>query len=361
MSWNSNQWSGGYWGAKGRRASAKNQNAATGKGASKSKDAKKAGEKAFPKYDAMPVDGSGSLSSSSRSTPTEDAMQKAMISLIKHNPSLKVPKEISDVLEGASEAMTVEARNEIYEQQRTLNRRRKASQRADRLRDALKRKQLQFVAYQEQIKLQLKAEMERYTREKKELEDQLKDAKIFLEKLENGEDPAEEEPAHMVDVTDNTLAEMLGIASAGPSSQMETEMEQLKQDKMYAEMKAQHLQEQLVLAMSQSVKIQDLDPAMQAILKANGEKRSPQLPLLGAKKLKGTPTDTVVLDSPDLKGLTELDGWWSIISCKRIVFGAIGTGAQVHLLICSASQQTAASTMVIFWLADVPIPCKFNS
>ena len=124
--------------------------------------------------------------------------------------------------------------------------------------------------------MQLKAEMERYSRERKELEDQLKDAKIYLEKLENGEDPAEEEPALTADVTDRALAEMLGLGPDGPSLQMETELEQLKQDKMYAEMKAQHLQDQLAMAMSQSVKIQDLDPALQAILKSHGEKRSPQ-------------------------------------------------------------------------------------
>ena len=128
----------------------------------------------------------------------------------------------------------------------------------------------------DQIKMQLKAEMERYSRERKELEDQLKDAKIYLEKLENGEDPAEEEPALTADVTDRALAEMLGLGPDGPSLQMETELEQLKQDKMYAEMKAQHLQDQLAMAMSQSVKIQDLDPALQAILKSHGEKRSPQ-------------------------------------------------------------------------------------
>ena len=295
MSWNSNQWSGSYWGAKGRRA--KNQSPATGKckGSSKSKEGKKQGEKAFPKYDAMPVDASGSLPSSSRSPPAEDAMQKAMLCLIKNNPSLKVPKEISDVLEGASEILSVEARNEIHEQQRSLNKRRKASQRVDRIKEALKRKQLQFVAYQDQLKIQLRAELDRYTKEKKELEEQLSNARSNLEKLENGEDPAEEDPGHVVDVTDNSLAEMLGL---GVSPQLESEMEQLKQDKMYAEMRAQHLQQQLIADGN--------DPQWQkqrvgpdhAIYP---QKRSPQLPLPGSKKQKSSEVESIVIDSPDVQ------------------------------------------------------------
>ena len=56
-------------------------------------------------------------------------------------------------------------------------------------------------AYQEQLRQQLRQEMERFNKEQKEIEAQLLEAREYLEKLERGE-PIEDIKEPAADVTD---------------------------------------------------------------------------------------------------------------------------------------------------------------
>ena len=82
--------------------------------------------------------------------------------------------------------MSKDSKSELYAQQRSLNQRRKATPRVERLEMALKRKRLQMAAFQEQLRKQLMQELEKYQKEQAELEQQLKSAKEYLQKLETG-------------------------------------------------------------------------------------------------------------------------------------------------------------------------------
>lgn len=53
-------------------------------------------------------------------------------------------------------------KEKLYQQQKLINAKRKAHQKLERLELALKRKKLQMVSYQDQIKKQLATEMQRF-------------------------------------------------------------------------------------------------------------------------------------------------------------------------------------------------------
>ena len=94
MSWNSGHWSGGYWGAAGRRQR-KSQPVEN-----KKDKEKKAGEKqaSFPAYDAVVLQQSEPPSSSAGSS--DAVWQTAFKSLLASNPGLSVPQEVTSMLGG---------------------------------------------------------------------------------------------------------------------------------------------------------------------------------------------------------------------------------------------------------------------
>ena len=203
MSWNGKQWTGNYWGQKKPKGKGKGQKSDT-----KDKNKEKGGDKVvFPTYDAMAVGPSQGSSSASASSGSEAVWQQALKSLIVSNPNLTVPKEVSEVLD---ESMTSDTKRDLYAQQRALNARRKASQRLERLQNALTRQKLQMQAYQEHMRQQLKTEMDRFRTEQKELEQKVEEAKTTLQKIEAGEEVSAMEEVN-VDPVDVSLADMLGI------------------------------------------------------------------------------------------------------------------------------------------------------
>ena len=130
------------------------------------------------------------MSSSSSSQPTGEMWQAALKALIASNPNLNVSPEIAHALkqpEGSKDA-----KQELYQQQKMLNLKRKVGQKIERLQNALTRKSLQMQAFQDHIKATLKKELEKFAAEKKSIQEQLVVAQEQLAKLEAGETEIEE-------------------------------------------------------------------------------------------------------------------------------------------------------------------------
>lgn len=137
------------------------------------------------------------MSSSSSSQPTGE----------------NVPPEIAHVLkqpEGSKDA-----KQELYQQQKMLNLKRKVGQKIERLQNALTRKSLQMQAFQDHIKATLKKELEKFAAEKKSIQEQLVVAQEQLAKLEAGEKEIEETMEPFVD-TPEELAGLLGLPTPLP-------------------------------------------------------------------------------------------------------------------------------------------------
>ena len=268
MSWQSagKQWSGSYWGTKKPKGGGKGKK----KEGSESKTDKK-GDKAnrsavFPSYDTMEL--GGLPSSSSSSAPSDVVWQQALRSLIVSNPGLTVPSEISAVLDGS---LTEDNKKELYSQQRALNARRKATQRLERLSNALTRKKLQMQAYQEHMRLQLKSEMEKFQAEQKDIEKNIEEAKKYLAKIENGEAVTEEEEI-FTDTTDSSLAGLLGI-----TAENQPEYQRLQDEKNHAVAVANQLHQQIQMIMSNPLSATPTAPDA-PMMNPSPKRFSPQLP-----------------------------------------------------------------------------------
>lgn len=277
----------GFWGSGGRRSP---KQPGTAKGKSKGKTDKKVEEPnketkaAFPSYDAIriPEEATSAASSSSKEGP----WQQVIHGLMAANPSLKLTPEIEQALQGCK---TADNKKEIYDQQRSLNLKRKASLKLERMEQALKRKKFQMDAYREQIRLQLQAEMKRFAMETKDLEEGIAKQRELVERLESGVFKEEDENMeNFVDVQEqHTLAALLGLKD---DAEAEEQIAQLQKEKQDALMLARKMQERMQLMMNSS--------PMPGQMGALGS--SPQLPLNTERKrpkIEKTEVQEIV-DSP---------------------------------------------------------------
>lgn len=322
--WSTDKWSGTYWGSSSRRRRAPKQNNSTkGKGKGAVENVEKETDHAkglFPSYDKMQV--GASSSSSAAVDGSAEAMQKAMKALIASNPSLSVPMEVQEAL-AFHEPMQKPAKDSLYHQQRMLNLRRKASNRVEKLQQALTRKGLQMTAYKEEMKQKLASELERFNKEKQEITKALEEARSTLAKIEAGEEPeAGNEDMGMETMNDgnDNLAQLLGLQEVD-----QQELERLKAEKTYAEAVAAQLQSQVQMMMQSAT----LAPSglnqltAEQVFGAGGRLGSPQMPGLGVirprsggrpspynREAKDTKQDKegeveTIVDSPD--PLTRMD------------------------------------------------------
>lgn len=216
-------------------------------------------------------------------------------SLLKSNPNLTVPKEVSSVLD---ESMTTQAKQELYVQQRTLNAKRKAAQRLERLQNALTRQKLQMQSYQEHMKQQLKMEMDRFRTEQKDLEQKVEEAKLALQKIENGELDTVMEEAPM-ETTDASLADMLGVT---PDSDALIQQAMKEKDDAFA--MVHQLQQQIHMIMQHGAagSTDQLQAVLQQMQGTSPKRSSPQAPVVGPfKRHKGE-------QPPDATADVQLDG-----------------------------------------------------
>ena len=277
----------GFWGSGGRRSP---KQPGTAKGKSKGKTDKKVEEPnketkaAFPSYDAIriPEEATSAASSSSKEGP----WQQVIHGLMAANPTLKLTPEIERALQGCK---TADNKKEIYDQQRSLNLKRKASLKLERMEQALKRKKFQMDAYREQIRLQLQAEMKRFAMETKDLEEGIAKQRELVERLESGVFKEEDENMeNFVDVQEqHTLAALLGLKD---DAEAEEQIAQLQKEKQDALMLARKMQERMQLMMNSS--------PMPGQMGALGS--SPQLPLNTERKrpkIEETEVQEIV-DSP---------------------------------------------------------------
>ena len=244
--WQDNSWKGAWKTGKGQGTGGKGGRGKANKKKDQKEDQGKAEnprKNAFPSYDSMPVDqdkASGSASSSASAGGSGELMQRAMKSLLELNPSLKIPKEMESALTGFTETLTTTAKDAIYEEQKMINQRRKAAAKVERLTNALTKKGLQMTAYKDHIKQQLVIEMERFEKERAQIEEDLVKAKQHLHKLESGEKVEEEMEDPYIDPSGDTLLQLLGVQETESA-----EIAKLKHEKMRAEQMAMHLQGQL--------------------------------------------------------------------------------------------------------------------
>lgn len=259
--WQNQQWSGKYWGQKKTKGRGKGQKD-DGKEAVKDKGKEKTN--IFPSYNSMVVgQASGSSGGSTSSSGQEAFWQQALKSLIVSNPTLTVPKEVSAVLD---ESMSSDSKKELYSQQRALNVKRKATLRLERLQNALTRQRLQMQAYQEQMRQQLKLEMDKFKAEQKDLEQKVEEAKLILQKIENGEDMTTEEA--IADVQEVSLADMLGISSdpEGLVHQANLEKDAAQKETQQAFAMVNQLQQQIHMIMQAGASQSGMGDQMQALL-----------------------------------------------------------------------------------------------
>ena len=214
--WKTDQWSGSYWGSSSRRKKTNKQQAkGRGKGRSANEHAEKAADhdkELFPSYDRMQV--APSSSSFTSVDGSAEAMQKAMKSLIACNLSLNVPKEVEEAL-AFQEPLGKTAKDSLYTQQRMLNLRRKATNRVEKLQQALTRKGLQMNAYKEEMKQKLASELERFNKEKQEIMTALEEAKANLAKIESGAEPEMSNDDPGMEVGSDSLAQLLRTSRGG--------------------------------------------------------------------------------------------------------------------------------------------------
>lgn len=213
----------------------------------KSEEGQKDGN-TFPAYDKMeiPKTAAATMSASSSSKDGQWAMQHVLQGLVEANPGLKLTPELEQAIQGSKSA---EAKKDLYDQQRTLNAKRKASQKLDRMEQALKRKRFQMDAYREQIRQQLQAEMTRFAAETKDLEEAIALQKEIVDRLEKGIVQEEDENMeNFVDVQEqHSLAALLGLQD---DKESEERIAQLQKEKQEALMQAQRMQEKLTIMMA---------------------------------------------------------------------------------------------------------------
>ena len=213
-------WRGGqsysYWGTSRRTSKQQQTSGPKGKSKGKTKEEKKKPEELvkenamFPAYDDMEIPTTTSTASSSKVGGADGPWQLALQGLVAANPSLTLPPELEAVMSGNK---VTEAKKELYDQQKSLNMKRKATQKLERMEQALRRKRFQMEAYREQLRQQLHMEMQRFAAETKDLEAEIEKQREVVARLEKGIFKEEDEYMEpFVDVQDQpSLATLLGI------------------------------------------------------------------------------------------------------------------------------------------------------
>ena len=244
-----------YWGGATRKSRSNGGNGAKGKSKDKDKSAQdkknEDGHKdgnAFPAYDKMeiPQTAAATVGTSSSSKDGQWAMQHVLQGLVEANPGLKLTPQLEQAIQGSKSA---EAKQDLYDQQKALNAKRKASQKLERMEQALQRKRFQMEAYREQIRQQLQAEMKRFAAETKDLEEAIAMQKEIVDRLEKGIVQEEDENMGIfVDVQEqHSLAALLGLQD---DKESEERIAQLQKEKQEALMQAQQMQEKLNIMMA---------------------------------------------------------------------------------------------------------------
>ena len=225
----------------------------------------------------------------------DENWQQAIQGLVAANPSLKLPEQFATMLTGAKRE---ESKKMLYDQQKVLNMKRKASLKLERMQQALQRKRFQMEAYREQLRQQLHAETQRFASETKALEADIVTQKEIVERLEQGIVKEEDENMELfVDVQEQpSLSTLLGLTD---EQETDNKIAQLQREKQEAMMSAQKLQEKLQMMMATGPM-----PHLGAFANAV----SPQMPLNERKRQKTEEGVEVIAESPKgLNGDTGMD------------------------------------------------------
>ena len=172
--WPKNKQSEWYRGSKGK---GKTANPATPKD--------KPGKSSLPAYDSTSA--SSSLPSEVLKDGNKDGDFKAALMTIIAENNLQVPDRYKHIMEE-------DVNEKINVDQRRLNNKRKLNSKLDRLKKASAKKDEQWVSFRNQLKDHLLKEQERYTQEKKEIQEAIVQTQLELDKMMNGTAGEEETP-----------------------------------------------------------------------------------------------------------------------------------------------------------------------
>eukprot|EP00434_Breviolum_minutum_P008141 symbB.v1.2.007178.t1/scaffold436.1/size343649/10 len=213
--WN-NSWKGNYWGGGGRKKIPKPQQP-------KRKAEKPHDE--LPAYDSDRWASSSTLSSSSR--PSQPAGQPSVSDLTKllksivETGQLELPEEAKALL--AAQAET-DAKEDIQQEQRLLNAKRKAHGKILRLKDALERKKEKFQVYKAALKEQLAKETDRFQQDVEGINKAILETEAQLAQLEEGNMGDKDQPAETMEIEldHRDQGESWATCKTGPCREGET-------------------------------------------------------------------------------------------------------------------------------------------
>lgn len=196
-------------------------------GGKKSKDSKEsASAPKFPQYDAMQV-GESLPSSASSSSTGEDKLKRIMKELVESN-SVKLSDEAMKLLQDEDE---VDFRTEMKRAQVSLNKKRKAHAKLQRLKDALQVKHEQFKLFKKSLRDQLVSQQEKYDEDVASLHASIEEAEAALRKtVEEVEETAPAEASTDNVEQEDDLEKMLDVQKAPEKMVLHLE-EQLRESR----------------------------------------------------------------------------------------------------------------------------------
>ena len=202
--WGNNQRSWNYW---PRTPVKKGQ-----QGKPRTKDA----DTNFPAYDV-----SRSSQASSSAGPTEDGGVKKVLSALLKANHLEIPDELKTILQQ-------DGMEELKAEQRSLNQKRKAYQKLERLKKAKSQKKVQWDTFRSDMHKHLLQEQEKFQKDQEELDLAIAKAQKDIENIENGT---------MVDMESEDLEELLAEGSSSGDAELRQQLEMAQ--KQNAEFQAQ--------------------------------------------------------------------------------------------------------------------------
>ena len=179
MAWGGRQWNGSYWKGTKAKPSPKRK-------VDKKKD-KQQPKEAIPHYDADCWVVGSSASSSKQSDGTAAGNMQDITKLLKsvvQAGKIELPPEAMKLLEDSTKE---DGRATFSAEQKTLNARRKAFNKVNRLKEAMSKKTERFAAYKQALKEQLATETERFEKDMAEIKENLAKAEADLARIEAGE------------------------------------------------------------------------------------------------------------------------------------------------------------------------------
>ena len=180
----------------------------------------------FPQYDAMQV-GESLPSSASSSATGEDKLKRIMKELVESN-SVKLSDEAMKLLQDEDE---VDFRTEMKRAQVSLNKKRKAHAKLQRLKDALQVKHEQFKLFKKSLRDQLISQQEKYEEDVTSLQASIEEAEAALRKtVEEVEDAAPAEASIDNGEQEDDLEKMLDVQKAPEKMVLHLE-EQLRESR----------------------------------------------------------------------------------------------------------------------------------